>query len=54
MKPFDLGDYAKAYRETREAYLAAMNQLKLSTGPYKAARDAYTAATATYTRSLYE
>ena len=25
-----------------------------STGPYKAARDAYVAATATYTKSLYE
>ena len=27
---------------------------KLATGPYKAARDAYVAATATYTKSLYE
>jgi len=25
-----------------------------SSGPYKAARDAYVAATATYTKSLYE
>ena len=32
-------------------YLA---ELKLATGPYKAARDAYVAATATYTKSLYE
>ena len=28
--------------------------LKLDTGPYKASRDAYVAATATYTKSLYE
>jgi hypothetical protein len=28
--------------------------LKEATGPYKAARDAYVAATATYTKSLYE
>jgi len=97
-KLFDLEDYAGTYRETRNAYLKAANQLKLatgalwctrlplvcgrvvvlldarsvtrcmlvclaraskltahaSTGPYKAARDAYVAATATYTKSLYE
>jgi hypothetical protein len=29
-------------------------ELKLATGPYKAARDAYVAGTATYTKSLYE
>jgi len=29
-------------------------ELKLATGPYKASRDAYVAATATYTKSLYE
>ena len=40
--------------ETRGAYLKAANELKLATGPYKAARDAYVAATATYTKSLYE
>jgi hypothetical protein len=34
--------------------LKAANELKLATGPYKAARDAYVAATATYTKSLYE
>ena len=39
---------------TRDAYLKAANELKLATGPYKAARDAYVAATATYTKSLYE
>ena len=48
-KLFDLEDYAGTYRETRNAYLKAANQLKLATGPYKAARDAYVAATATYT-----
>merc|ERR1711865_255178 len=42
------------YRATRDAYLKAANELKLATGPYKAARDAYVAATATYTKSLYE
>jgi hypothetical protein len=47
-------DYATTYRATRDAYLKAANELKLATGPYKAARDAYVAATATYTKSLYE
>jgi hypothetical protein len=28
--------------------------LKLATGPYKSAHDAYVAATTTYTKSLYE
>jgi hypothetical protein len=51
---FDLGDYATTYRATRDAYLKAANELKLATGPYKAARDAYVAGTATYTKSLYE
>ena len=32
----------------------AANELKLATGPYKAARDAYVVATATYTKSLCE
>ncbi len=49
-----LQDYAGTYRETRNAYLKSSNQVKLATGPYKAARDAYVAATATYTKSLYE
>jgi hypothetical protein len=48
------GEYAGTYRETRDAYLKAANELKLATGPYKAARDAYVAATATYTKGLYE
>lgn len=51
---FDLEDYATTYRATRDGYLKAANELKLATGPYKAARDAYVAATATYTKSLYE
>ena len=51
---FDLGDYATTYRATRDAYLKAANELKLATGPYKAARDGYVAGTATYTKSLYE
>ncbi len=46
--------YATTYRANRDAYLKAANELKLATGPYKAARDAYVAATATYTKSLYE
>jgi hypothetical protein len=50
----DLEDYATTYRATRDACLKAANELKLATGPYKAARDAYVAATATYTKSLYE
>jgi hypothetical protein len=33
---------------------AAAKNLKEETGPYKASRDAYVAATATYTKSLYE
>eukprot|EP00293_Proteomonas_sulcata_P016755 CAMPEP_0184296830 /NCGR_PEP_ID=MMETSP1049-20130417/7788_1 /TAXON_ID=77928 /ORGANISM="Proteomonas sulcata, Strain CCMP704" /LENGTH=39 /DNA_ID= /DNA_START= /DNA_END= /DNA_ORIENTATION= len=34
---FDLEDYATTYRATRDAYLKAANELKLATGPYKAA-----------------
>jgi hypothetical protein len=53
---FDLKDYATSgpttYRVTRDAYLKAANKLKLATGPYKAARDAYVSATATYTKFL--
>ena len=51
---FDLEAYHAVYKETRDAYLKAANELKLATGPYKAARDAYVAGTATYTKSLYE
>jgi hypothetical protein len=51
---FDLENYATEYESRRTTYLEAANALKLATGPYKAARDAYVAATATYTKSLYE
>ena len=51
---FELEDYATEYEKRRTVYLTAANELKLATGPYKAARDAYVAATATYTKSLYE
>ena len=46
--------YQQAYENTRNTYLAAAKNLKEETGPYKASRDAYVAATATYTKSLYE
>jgi hypothetical protein len=52
---FDLvNDYAKPYDKARATYLTDAAALKEATGPYKAARDAYVAATATYTKSLYE
>ena len=52
---FDLEkDYAAPYTTSRDHDLKAAAALKLATGPYKAARDAYVAATATYTKSLYE
>jgi ABC-type transporter lipoprotein component MlaA len=47
-------DYATPYESNRAAYLADAEALKKATGPYKAARDAYVAATATFTKSLYE
>ena len=50
----DMTNYALSYTETREAYLLAAKNLKEATGPYQATRDAYVAATATYTKSLYE
>ena len=49
-----MSNYATSYTETRTAYLNAAQALKEATGPYKATRDAYVAATATYTKSLYE
>ena len=52
---FDLvTGYAKPYDTARATYLTDAEALKKATGPYKAARDAYVAATATYTKSLYE
>jgi hypothetical protein len=47
-------NYQTAYTTARNTYLAAAKALKEETGPYKASRDAYVAATATYTKSLYE
>ena len=47
-------DYATPYETNRAAYLLDAEALKKATGPYKAARDAYVAATATFTKSLYE
>ena len=41
-------------RRHHSRYLAAAKNLKEETGPYKSSRDAYVAATATYTKSLYE
>jgi hypothetical protein len=46
--------YAAPYDTARGVYLTDAAALKEATGPYKAARDAYVAATATYTKSLYE
>ncbi len=52
---FDLvSNYAAPYDTARATYLADAQALKEATGPYKASRDAYVAATATYTKSLYE
>ena len=51
---FDMEDYSTTYRATRDSYLKAANDVKLATGPSKASRDAYVAAAATYTKSLFE
>mmetsp|Transcript_56203 Transcript_56203/g.131669 ORF Transcript_56203/g.131669 Transcript_56203/m.131669 type:complete len:83 (+) Transcript_56203:23-271(+) len=51
---FSLSEYAQAYTDARTAYLEAAEALKLASGPYKASRDAYVAAAATYTKSLYD
>ena len=50
----NMSNYAATYTSTRNTYLEAAKALKEATGPYKATRDAYVAATATYTKSLYE
>ena len=50
----DNPDSHSEYETTRNTYLAAAKNLKEETGPYKSSRDAYVAATATYTKSLYE
>ena len=49
-----VSNYATPYDTARNTYLTDAAALKEATGPYKAARDAYVAATATYTKSLYE
>lgn len=43
---FDLQDYADKYTAARDTYIEAAEALKLATGPYKASRDAYVAASA--------
>ena len=47
-----LEEYATTYRATRDAYLKSLNELKLATGPYKAAQDSYVAANIKYNASL--
>jgi hypothetical protein len=49
---FDLEDYATTYRSTRDAYVKSVNELKLATGPYQAAQEAYIAANIKYNASL--
>ena len=49
---FDLEDYATTYRATRDAYLKAANEMKLATGPYKSARNAYKNAAQQYIKEL--
>jgi hypothetical protein len=45
---------SNSYNKAQETYMETAKALKEATGPYKASRDAYVAATATYTKSLYE
>ena len=49
---FDIEDYATTDRASRDAYLKSLNELKLATGPYVAARDGYIAANVRYNASL--
>lgn len=51
---FDLEQYRKTYEAAELAYEQAKEALRDATGPYKAARDAYVAATSTFTQNLYE
>ena len=56
MKPvtaLDLLSYESTYTVFRLEYILAVQELIEATGPYRAAKDAYCAATAAYTRSLY-
>jgi hypothetical protein len=52
--PLSSQDYADKYTAARDSYIEAAEALKLATGPYKASRDAYVAATATYTKTMYD
>ena len=56
MKPtiFTLEDYATLYRSTRDAYTKAAVRVKLATGPYKAAKDAYFTASVVHAKSLIQ
>ncbi len=49
---FDLEDYATTFRATRDAYLKSLNELKLASGPYAAAEEAYVSATLRYQASI--
>ena len=51
---FDLEDYATTYKATRDAYLTALNDVVLATGPYLAARDAYSIASIEFIKSTYK
>lgn len=50
----DWSDITVQFRMARDEYFKRSNELKLATGPYKAARDAYVVVMATYLKSLYE
>ena len=50
--PYNDSDFMTTLRATRDAMLKAFNEWTLAVGPYKAARDAYVAGTATYTRYI--
>jgi hypothetical protein len=50
---FRLKIYENRYNEARAIYMKALHDVRQATGPYKASRDAYITATATYTHSLY-
>ncbi len=50
---FDGEDF-ETYLKARAAYLKAADELKLSAGPYEAAREAYIAAAVAHTKSLHD
>jgi hypothetical protein len=47
-RPLAIEDWSTTFRAVRDAYMMAMNQLALATGPYKGAKEAYQAATTVY------